>query len=595
MPRRPVRPSTILVALFALAGLLVPAASGAPQPPRRATAQPSALSLFGLNGYFTGYERPPSEVTTLLPMGPAIGVRWTREEVVWANIETSPDSFNFSHYDTRFRDLADAGYGIIGMLLTTPGWARRSACSGSYWCPPANVWDYGDFVQRTVERYDGDGYLDAPGSPRVAYWEIWNEPNFPQTWGPYGMSEAQRQAAYGDLLHAGYASVKAADPTAKVIVGSVYVWDGATYPAPVYDGLAWLGQVQYWYHQDLCSDFDILGIHPHMPEDSPDNWDQDHYLISMMGRLDNALKWDTEPLHECPGERPVFVTEVAWSTCTGCGRWAKTQDQQANYLLRTYALAAARGIPHVSVFQLEDKFNGGPGDTWGNCSIVTLSYTPKKAYYALGVMADQLEGAAYVGPGPAMGGGTMPRRYDYQFRTPAGDYVDVIWRVEDDVSEWPAFLVKPGYQPFWVTRDGVKTALAPDAGGYVYPPVTGAPGYLRQERPAVLALSTNLLGWLAEPGETPPSQQVYLTNAGGGTLNWTAYFANGGEYFSLEPTSGTAPSILTLSPQPQSATGFYTATVNIDGGPAGHANIWMWMWVLPSLHRTYLPFVGVKR
>ncbi len=595
MPRRPVRTSTILVTLLILAGLLAPAAADTPPPPHRITAQPASLSFFGLNGYFTGYERPYNEVTTLLPMGPAIGMRWTREEVVWVNIETSPDTFDFSHYDLLFADIANAGYGIIGMLLTTPAWARRAACAGSYWCPPANAWDYGDFVQHTVERYDGDGYNDAPGSPRVAYWEIWNEPNFPQTWGPYGMSEAARQAAYGDLLHAGYASVKAADPTAQVIVGSVYVFDGADYQHPVYDGLAWLGQVQYYHHPDLCSDFDILGIHPHMPDASPDNWDQDHYPISMMGRLDNALKWDTEPLHACAQEKPVFVTEVAWSTCTGCGGWSKTQAQQANYLLRTYALAAARGIRHVSVFQMEDKFNGGSGDTWGNCAIVTNDYVPKTAYYALGVMADQLEGAAYVGPGPAMGGGAMPRRYDYQFLTPPGDYVDVIWRVEDDVSEWPAFLTKPGYQPYWVTRDGARTALSPDAGGYVYPPVTGAPGYLRQERPPVLALSTHLLGWLAEPGQAPAPTQVYLTNTGGGTLNWTAYFANGGPYFSLEPTSGTAPSTLTLTPQPQAATGFYTATLHISAGAAGEDNVWMWMLVLPSLYRTYLPLAGVDR
>jgi len=591
MPHRPARATTILATVLILAGLLVPAAAGAPRTPPRITAQPAALSFFGINGYFTGYERWSSEVNTLLPMGPAIGMRWTREEVTWANVEPSQDSFDFSHYDDYFGRIANNGYGIIGMLLTTPAWARKSACAGSYWCPPANVWDYYDFVLRMVERYDGDGVNDAPGSPRVAYWEIWNEPNFPQTWWPGG-EEGARQQAYGDLLHVGHLAVKAADPTAKVIVGSVYVWDGASYPSPVYDGLAWLGQVQYHYHPDLCSDFDILGIHPHMPTDAPDDWSLG-YLITMMGRLDNALKWDTEPLHYCTEEKPVFVTEVAWSTCTGCGAWAKTEDQQANYLLRTYALAAARGISHVSVFQFEDKFDYPANDTWGNCSIVKTaaqSYATKKAYQALGVMTGQLEGFTAVTAGPL---NNEPNRYDYRFTLPEGVLVDVLWRA-DGANETVSMAVEANRSVSWISRDGVVTPLTP-SGGTVSFTIGGAPGYLRQDQQAVLALSTNEERWVSLPGQTAPDRVVYITNEGGGTLNWTATVLSGAAYFSVEPAAGTAPAALTIHATAPSGYGYFTGQVYVDGGSAGAGTIWLGLTTVPVLWTTHLPLIAVER
>lgn len=588
MPRRLVRTWTILVTLCVLVGLLAPAAAGAPAPARRITAQPATLSFFGLNGYFTGYERWSAEVNTLLPMGPAIGMRWTREEVTWANIEASQDSFNYSHYDDYFGRIANAGYGIIGMLLTTPGWARKSYCSGSYWCGPANVWDYYDFVLRTVERYDGDGVSDAPGSPRVAYWEIWNEPNFPQTWP--GTSEVDRQTTYGDLLHTGYLAVKAADPTAKVISGSVYVWDGASYPPPVYDGLAWLGQVQL-RHPDICSDFDILGIHPHMPDAAPDQPGLG-YLVTMMGRLENALKWDTEPLHYCNEEKPVFVTEAAWSTCTGCGSWSKTEDQQANYLLRTYALAAARGIAHVNVFQLEDKFDGGSSDTWGNCAIVRTAaqgYATKKAYHALDVMIDQIGGFTAVTPGAW---NAEPDRFDYRFTLPSGALVDVLWRA-NEAGETISFAVEPGRAVSWVSRDGAVTPLTP-VGGYVSFNISGFPGYLRQEGLPILNSSPNSHVWVVQQGESPAARQVYLTNAGGGTLNWTAMVAAGSSYFTVQPAAGTAPATLTIQVLPQPL-GFYTGTVAIDGGSAGSAQVWLAMWVVSTMYRTYLPLISLNR
>ena len=215
-----------------------------------------------------------------------------------------------------------------------------------------------------------------------------------------------------------------------------------------------------------------------------------------------------------------------------------TEDQQANYLLRAYALAAGRGVAHVGVFQLEDKFDGGASDTWGNCAIVRTAaqgYAQKKAYHALDVMTGLLGGFTAVAPGAL---NDEPNRFDYRFSLASGDYVDILWRPNEN-NETLDFPVLAGYTVSWVQRDGQVTPLTP-SGGYVSITINGTPGYVRQERPPALALSTNVVGWLAQPGDTPPDVLVLVTNQGGGTLNWTATLLNGAEYFAFDPSAGIA-------------------------------------------------------
>ncbi|NJN65480.1 MAG: hypothetical protein HC884_01590, partial [Chloroflexaceae bacterium] len=127
-----------LTALF-LVGVLVSPTLFAEQP--IPSAQPDQIGFFGLNTYLTGLERNQNDdldgIEYLVGLGREAGAGWAREELSWANMEPSIKGiFTWGHYDTRILQLADAGYGIIGMLLTTPGWARKGECIENYWCPP---------------------------------------------------------------------------------------------------------------------------------------------------------------------------------------------------------------------------------------------------------------------------------------------------------------------------------------------------------------------------------------------------------------------------------------------------------------------------
>ncbi|MGC8873213.1 MAG: BACON domain-containing protein [Chloroflexia bacterium] len=564
----------------------------------RPAAQPEALSFFGVNGYFTGYERPWSEVLALLPTGPAVGMRWTREEFSWANIEYHQGVFDFHIFDPRLQALAEAGYGIIGMLLTTPPWARKPSCAGSYWCPPRDPADFAHFASVVVERFDGDGIDDAPGSPRVAYWEIWNEPNHPATW-PGTAGE------YAALLCAAYPAIKGADPTAQVLVGGVYVFDGQSGGPPAYDGLAFLSQVLA-AAPEAWDAFDILSIHPFMPDVAPDQpglWEP----VTMLSRLQHALDW--VQVHS--GGKPVWITEVGWSTCTaGQGdctpALSKTEDQQANYLLRTHFFALAKGVAHLSTFQLEDKFDGAASQLWGGCAILRTDeegYAPKKAYGAYGVMVTQLDGASYLGPGPLHelvwetdGPRTVlspQTRFDYRFRAPEGGYLDILWR-PDEAVEWVSFPVPDGWTVRWVERDGEAHTLMP-SGGQVTFPIDGQPGYLRQIPPPELAVSTTELGFLAPVGAPPEERELQIWNAGGGTFSWTLSVLSGTEIFAAEPTQGFPPATVRVTATVPAAPGLYRGALSVDAGPAGSERIALWLLVVDRLWWTHLPLVLKER
>jgi len=62
------------------------------------------------------------------------------------------------------------------------------------------------------------------------------------------------------------------------------------------------------------------------------------------------------------------------------------------------------------------------------------------------------------------------------------------------------------------------------------------------------------LSFSLAPGETPPSQTVQIRNGGSGTLNWTASgsTADGGNWLTISPASGTAPALLTVGIVPAS-------------------------------------------
>jgi hypothetical protein len=457
--------SRILFLLMIVQLIALPAQAAAPKP--------TPIGFFGMNTYLTGLERIANDgdggIATLAAAGREAGVGWAREELSWANIEPKrKGEWNWLYFDTRIKQLHDSGYGIIGMLLTTPEWARIGNCrdrakavqTQTYWCPPKNVRDYADYAWTIVERYDGDGIMDAPGSPRIAAWQIWNEPSAPITW-PGSATE------YGSMLVEAYKAIKAADSSAIVTLGGVYLFDGAgTDPT---DGIKFYSEMIRAIPESRET-FDALPIHPYMTSVAPDA-PKIHASITLWGRIQLAQRWLRENQGN-RGIRPLWISELGWSTCTcaeGCPAFAAAnEDVVANYLVRSHGIALALGVQHVSYFQLEDKFDGQREserchDAASLLDRAATGYRQKPAYIAYRTMASQLVGATFLGFGKLHRYPYNPHDQNYiglyhlRFRLTNGTRVDLLWRTEGNQTVTLPLEGRRNAQ--LITRDGNASAL----------------------------------------------------------------------------------------------------------------------------------------
>lgn len=445
-----------------------------PRPPQ----QPTTIAYWGMNAYLTKRERLTTgdNLPLLTTMVREANIQWTREELPWDLIEPANGSFS-TIYDESLARTAQAGIGIIGMLLTTPQWARDPACAGNFWCPPANVNEFAQFAAWMVERYDGDGFQDAPGSPRVAAWQIWNEPNDTALWPDIGADANARKRRYGDLLVAAYSAIKTADPTATVLIGGTYIYDGSC-AGGLCDGFNFLNAPGGVFQQvpNARQAFDVFAIHPYIPTNRPDE-PQIPRILTVEGRIRNTRDWLDNPAIG-RSDAPIWITEIGWCTTGGAcpGNVAVTEEQQANYLVRALVIAQQTGVSHTSWFQFEDAFNN-PGRIWGNAAILrdydaaNGRYPGKPAYTAYRTLAAQLAQATVAGKGPVhtqvydpgqpfSGGGGA---YNYRY-TRGATIIDVLWRPDDSIAV--DFPVTAGKTVTLIDRDGGATGLTP-AGGVV--------------------------------------------------------------------------------------------------------------------------------
>lgn len=657
---RLVRPLSLLLCL----ALLAPAAL-AQQPEPAALAQPKQISYFGMNTYFTGLERNSRDgdagVATLIGRGRQIGVSWAREELSWGNLERDAKGmWVWDHFDRRLLATAQAGYGIVGMLVTTPAWARVSDCHSrivryasagvyapDYWCPPANPQDFADYVYTVVERYDGDGRNDAAGSPRVAVWQLWNEPNAWETW-PGSAAE------FGALLQAGYSAAKAADPSTVVAIGGLYVFDGQWRDGVGHgDGLRFLDDV-IAARPAAWSSFDALAIHPYMPDVAPDEPGL-YGLVTLWGRLNTARSWLTERTQRFGGApRPLWVTELGWSTCTaaesdcyaGLGApvlsgdeltptpqvylgpsaalaypsdsteqptaepadvavdgsptlnalIGKSEEAQANYLVRSQAISLAFGVQHMSWFQLEDKFDGSARNFWEEAAIFRtagLGYGPKPAAVAYATMVKLLSPTSFVGFGPlhsyvyTPGGSNPAGRYHLRFRTADNRLIDVLWRTGG--SELVRLPLE-SRNPELFDRNG--TALSPvvasDAARFT---IGEAPIYVRLSAPAALAVSPSQLSVVARPSDPPQTLGIRVANSGSGFLIWNVTLINA-PWASLDQVSGEGVSgtpRISISAAGL-AVGRYSGTLRVQSN-AGTFDMPLRLIVADQVSRRYMPLV----
>jgi hypothetical protein len=302
------------------------------------------------------------------------GIGWMRQQFPWDTIEpvrkgTFIDRVvgvdTWQKYDNIVTLSEEYGPRLIVRLDTTPPWARP----GNEWpaTPPANLEDYGDFVEMVARRYRG----------RVQHYQIWNEPNLTSEWGNRPVNPAE----YVELLKVAYTRIKRADPDAMVL--------SAAMAPTIEESVSAMNDLKYldeMYRLGASAYFDILSVQAYGLRSGPDdrrledddvNFSRPTLVRALMVRHGDARK-------------PIWAAEVGWNaqpeSITKPAIFGRvSEDLQARYTVR--ALERAReewpwmGVMAIWYFKrADDAWQGEPMHYF---RMTERDLTPKPLYGAI--------------------------------------------------------------------------------------------------------------------------------------------------------------------------------------------------------------------
>jgi hypothetical protein len=331
--------------------------------------------VFGVQVYSTNY----------LAQLTATNSSWVRIPINWRGVEpvkTIPPTYNWSSVDNRVNALtAVDGLNIILTFEGNPAWAAQFGEDGGNGPILASeLHRFTAFVQAAVERYDGDGFQDAPGSPVVRYWEFYNEPDSQSLpsdfrWGPY-------PDRYAQMLIAAYPAVKTANPEAQVVFGGIaYDWfidQGGAFHREFLDLVLDNGAGPY---------FDIMNFHAypafdyHWAEYGPGIVEKTHFLRQKLAQRGLS--------------KPMMITEAGWhSNAPGGGQFPSTPNVQARYVIALFTQSIAADLETMIWWMLHDP---GGNYQFDNGLILNDSQgTPKPAYFVYNHMVEQMRTTHYL-------------------------------------------------------------------------------------------------------------------------------------------------------------------------------------------------------
>lgn len=349
----------------------------------------SGAQSVGVNAHLLWNGIDAAQMGHQLDLARAAGADIVRVDVGWSSLELTGKGQVSSGYLSRLDALVDEadarGLRLLLTLSDSPCWASsapsqlKDGCSGAWWdrgvqrYAPVNVQDYADAMAFLVNRYRA----------RVYAWETWNEPNSPD----YYVS-ADRARDYTALVQATYRTVKAVDPSARLIAGAVMQSD-----YEFVDRLYAAGIKGYFY---------ALSIHPYCEDRSPSDPANDIYIRLSFIRGVPAVR---EVMLRHGDDKPMWLTEFGWSTTTTREtpeRWRNGVDEE------TQAAHVARAIhqlpqwPYVAGaldYTLIDR-GVDPTVLNDNYGLVRFDGTPKLAYAAFRAAAAAVHSGDETVPPP---------------------------------------------------------------------------------------------------------------------------------------------------------------------------------------------------
>ena len=367
------------------------------------------------------------------------GAAWARVRVDWAIIERdAPTGYSWDYHDRNLTQVASAGVKLIATIAGTPSWAGYYSESdpnvtwdeGDPCAPiaPERLVDFGQSLTMIVNRYQQPPW-------NIHHWELFNEPDITEPsfgqscYGNYG-------GMYADMLEVAYTAVKAADPTATVLMGGL-----------AYDWFTPYGPFNRYFVDDVMASggdsfVDALSLH-YFPDFSAE-WERfvakdpeyGEFVATCGDPTDKVgIEYDgsgidlvakskhfQNRMDVCQGvKKPLWVTELAEH---GDISDPANLAQQARYVIQGNARGLAAGAVNITWFALVTP----PYDDNDQGLLYQDDKSPKPAYVVYQTMASELSGYEYaattVVPAPGEQGEEA-----YVFRTPSGKEKTVAWFV----------------------------------------------------------------------------------------------------------------------------------------------------------------------
>jgi len=268
------------------------------------------------------------------------GAKWERAPFFWNLAQpTSPNDWmpdQFLMSSSQLSNELAANMTVVGQIGNPPAWAVKDGSTPKNldlpWSDPSNYW--GQFVYKLAQTYAG----------KIDTWIIWNEPDFPKgnplsTW-------AGTESDYYLLLKDAYQAAKAANPNAKIVFAGTTYWVDVNAGKTVFfqrvleagrklDGQAAADNGYY---------FDVVDLHLYS---SP----LDLY------RVPQAYK---QIMANFGISKPIWISETNVAPYddpgneTPPGSFRASLMEQANFVIRAFAMALAGGVERIALYKMVD-------------------------------------------------------------------------------------------------------------------------------------------------------------------------------------------------------------------------------------------------
>ncbi|GAA3406937.1 S-layer homology domain-containing protein [Paenibacillus hodogayensis] len=312
-------------------------------------------SITAISAHFALENRNKPEEADLIAKA---GFRTVRDELQWHKVEKQQGRFDFARHDGWVNKLSENGIKIIGTVNGNAGFYGGLAGT-------AESFKYGPKTLEELDAISQYAYeLASHYKGKVDVFEIWNEPNLVGFWMP-----AANVNDYAVLVKRVASAIRKANPDAVIIAGSVANQQGTAFLNDM------LERGVYPY-------IDAISYHPYIWPEDPDAT-YAAKLDSYANTLKNYGRW-----------KDLYVTEINWHTTQSTR--GVSEELQARYLIKHYAISAMAGLKISSVYDWRDD-GADVTASEHNYGITHFDYSAKRALIALNQFNRELGTAQFIG------------------------------------------------------------------------------------------------------------------------------------------------------------------------------------------------------